>query len=127
MLPTCYLLRNCNQFYTGDKAEEFFLLTLNIAREHKLSTDEAYVLNNWGLELFRTGKREDAYKNFKISYDILIDQKFHKASYPLNNMAICEMFKGNFNQAIEFLSEAYYVNQSNYNNLQKFISWYTIK
>ena len=78
---------------------------------------EAYVYNNYGLELFRTCHLNDAYEKFKISYQILSDTKFHEASYPLNNMAVCEMFKGNYAQAVEYLTEGKYINQSIYAGL----------
>lgn len=117
MLPVCYLLRNCNQFYTGDKAKVFFDLALNISMKHGSLIDEAYVHNNYGLELFRTCHTDEAYEKFKLSYQILSDTKFHETSYPLNNMAVCEMFKGNYIQAVEYLTEGQYINQSIYAGL----------
>lgn len=117
MLPVCYLLRNCNQFYTGEEARSFFKLALDISVKHGSLIDEAYVHNNYGLELFRTYHLNDAYEKFKASYQILSDTKFHEASYPLNNMAVCEMFKGNYAQAVEYLTEGKYVNQSAYADL----------
>lgn len=117
MLSVCYLLRNCNQFYTGAKAREFFELALDISVKQGSLIDEAYVHNNYGLELFRTYYLSEAYEKFKISYQILSDTKFHEASYPLNNMAVCEMFKGNYTQAVEYLTEGHYLNQSIYAGL----------
>lgn len=117
MLSVCYLLRNCNQFYTGTEAREFFELALDISIKQDSLVDEAYVHNNYGLELFRTRHLNDAYEKFKISYHILSDTKFHESSYPLNNMAVCEMFKGNYTQAVEYLTEGNYVNQSIYAGL----------
>lgn len=117
MLPVCYLLRNGNQFYTGKKARDFFELALEISVKHGSLIDEAYVHNNYGLEKFRTYHIEEAYKEFKTSYHILSDTKFHETSYPLNNMAVCEMFKGNYTQAIEYLTEGKYINHSIYAGL----------
>lgn len=117
MLSVCYLLRNCNQFYTGAEAREFFELALDISVKQGSLIDKAYVHNNYGLELFRTRHLSEAYEKFKISYQILSDTKFHEASYPLNNMAVCEMFKGNYTQAVEYLTEGNYVNQSIYAGL----------
>lgn len=117
MLSVCYLLRNCNQFYTGTEARKFFELALDISMKQGSLVDEAYVYNNYGLELFRTCHLNDAYEKFKISYQILSDTKFHEASYPLNNMAVCEMFKGNYAQAVEYLTEGKYINQSIYAGL----------
>ena len=117
MLSVCYLLRNCNQFYTGTEARKFFELALDISKKQDSLVDEAYVHNNYGLELFRTRHLNDAYEKFKISYNILSDTKFHESSYPLNNMAVCEMFKGNYTQAVEYLTEGNYVNQSIYAGL----------
>lgn len=117
MLSVCYLLRNCNQFYTGEQAKDFFDLALDISIKHGSLIDEAYVHNNLGLELFRTYRTKEAYDKFKKSYLILSDTKFHETSYPLNNMAVCEMFKENYAQAIEYLIEGKYINQSIYAGL----------
>ena len=117
MLPVCYLLRNCNQFYTGDTAKKFFDLALKIATNKGSLIDEAYVHNNYGLELFRTNQQDSAYTKFETAYQILLDNKYHEAAYPLNNMAVCEMFKGNYSQAVEYLTEAKYLNQSLYASL----------
>lgn len=117
MLPVCNLLRNCNQFYTGEKAEEFFKLAKEIAIEQESYIDVAYVENNYGLELFRTGNKDDAFRQFSLSYRELQDLKYHEAAYPLNNMAVYEIFKDNYSEALEYLLEAKYVNQSLYADL----------
>ena len=117
MLSVCYLLRNCNQFYTGKKAKEFFMLALKIAIEKGTPADEGYVHNNYGLELFRTGHHSDAYAKFFKSYDILKETKYHESAYPLNNLAVCKIFKSEYEQAVEYLMEAQYVNQSIYAGL----------
>lgn len=117
MLSVSYLLRNCNQFYTGDVAKQFFELALDISIKHGSQIDEAYVHNNYGLEFFRTNYIDEAYEKFKTSYRILSDTKFHEMAYPLNNMAVCEMFRGNYTQAIEYLTEGKYINQSIYAGL----------
>lgn len=117
MMPVCNLLRNCNQFYTGAKAEEFFSLARNIANAQGALIDVAYVDNNYGLELFRTGKKGEAFQQFLLSYKSLCNLKYHEAAYPLNNMAVCEMFNKKYTDALEYLLEAKYVNQSLYADL----------
>lgn len=117
MMSVCNLLRNCNQFYTGEKAKEFFCLAKDIATDQEAFIDVAYVDNNYGLELFRTGNKESAFEQFSNSYKTLRDLKYHEAAYPLNNMAVYEMFKTNYSDALEYLLEAKYVNQSLYADL----------
>lgn len=117
MLPVCYLLRNCNQFYTGEKADEFFNLALKIAVNYGTKIDEAYVHNNYALELFRTYYLDKAYSHFKDAYEILSEIKFHESTYPLNNMAVYEIFNKNYNKAIDYLNEAKYTNHSIYAGL----------
>lgn len=117
MMPVCYLLRNCNQFYRGEAAKEYFDLALKIAIEFKSPIDISYVKNNYGLELFRNGKFGEAYEKFEEAYKSLKDFKIHEASYPLNNMAVCCIFYGEYDKAVEYLSEAKYLNQSIYAGL----------
>lgn len=117
MISVCNLLRNCNQFYTGLQAKEFFMLAKDIANTQGALVDVAYVDNNYGLELFRTGDKEGAFNQFSLSYESLRDLKYHEAAYPLNNMAVCEIFKGKYTDALEYLLEAKYVNQSLYADL----------
>ena len=117
MMPICNLLRNCNQFYTGKKADAFFELAKEIAIQNNALVDVAYVNNNYALELFRTGNKRKAFEKFELSYKTLRDLKYHEAAYPLNNMAVCEMFKNNYSDALDYLLEAKYVNQSLYADL----------
>lgn len=117
MMSVCYLLRNCNQFYRGEAAKEFFDLALKIATESDSPIDISYVKNNYGLELFRNGKFGEAYDKFEDAYETLKDFKIHEASYPLNNMAVYYIFQGKYDKAVEHLLEAKYLNQSIYAGL----------
>lgn len=117
MMPVCYLLRNCNQFYRGETAKKYFDLALKIATESESPVDISYVNNNYGLELFRNGKFDEANKKFEDSYNTLKDFKIHETSYPLNNMAVYSIFHNEYEKAIGYLLEAKYLNQSIYAGL----------
>ena len=117
MMSVCYLLRNCNQFYTGNSALYFFNKAIEIAKENNSNVDIAYVYNNMGLELFRTGNYDKAYDKFFSSFEILSEDKIHESSYPLNNMAVYEMFNGDYSKALSYLLDAKYINQSIYAGL----------
>lgn len=117
MMSVCYLLRNCNQFYRGEAAKEYFDLALKIATEAESPIDISYVNNNYGLELFRNGDFGKAYDKFEASYEILKEFKIHEASYPLNNMAVYFIFCGEYDTAMDYLLEAKYLNQSIYAGL----------
>ncbi len=117
LLSVCFLLRNCNQFYTGATALAFFNKAIKIAEENHSPIDKAYVLNNLGLEYFRTGDYDIANKKFENSYNILYNNKIHECSYPLNNIAVYKMFQGNYSEALTYLLDAQYLNQSIYASL----------
>lgn len=110
----CALLRNCMNYYKHEDAESYFEGALAIAQSINSEIDIAFVLNNRGFTYLKNGRVSDAKEDFEKAIKILQNTKFHESSYPLVNLALCNMFESSFESALSILYEAYLWNQSPY-------------
>lgn len=115
-LMSCHLLRNCMNFYKHDDAKWYYDTATNIAVSYNSNVDIAFVLNNKSFVDLKNGNIENAYEGFKRSKEILDTTKIHETSYPLVNMALCKLFKKQYDRAKELLLEALIWNHSPYIN-----------
>lgn len=115
-LITCHLLRNCMNFYKHDDSEWYYDTAIKIAESFNSNIDIAFVLNNKSFVDLKNGKTKNLYEHFKKSKEILETTKIHETSYPLVNMALCNLFEENYECAKELLLEALIWNRSPYLN-----------
>lgn len=108
------ILKCCYNFYFNEDALELMKMAELIADKFQMITEKAFILNNKGFEYIRQNNNNKGMECFKKSYDILIKTKQHEAAYALNNIGICQMFKGNYNGAILSFKEALLYQKSYY-------------
>lgn len=108
------LLRNCANFYHGDKALNFLNIAEQIAIQHNNIVDIAFVKNSKGFEHFRQNNLAHARENFKLATLNLNEIKMHETAYSLNNEAICLMINKEYENANELFNRALFVNRSKY-------------
>ena len=77
-----------------------------IARKCNNKIESAYILHNKGFEYIRQNREKKALDSFYKSLKILENTKRHEAAYCLNNIAVCKMFKGNYQEAVDYLKKA---------------------
>lgn len=100
------ILRNCWAYCTGAEAIHYLNIALAISQENNNDIEIAYTYNNLGLEYARAWELEKATDYYKEALILLENTKCHEISYPLNNMAACEMLKKNYQTALDYLLEA---------------------
>ena len=114
-LTSCSLLRNCMNYYKhNDDAKWYFEKAEEIAIKYNSPIDIAFVKNNSSFVDLKNGNFDKAYIGFCEAKNILENTKIHESSYPLVNMALCEIFKKNYEEAKEYLLEALVWNRSIY-------------
>lgn len=100
------ILRNCWAYCTGTEAIHYLDTALAISQKNNNDIEIAYTYNNLGLEYARDWKLEKAVDSYNDALNLLENTKRHEKSYPLNNMAVCEMLKKNYQLALDYLLEA---------------------
>ncbi len=111
------ILKCCYNFYFNQDALKLMEMAEMIANNLQMATEKAFILNNKGFEYIRQNNNEEGMDCFKKAYDILIKTKQHEAAYALNNIGICQMFNGNYNEAILSFKEALLYQKSYYLHL----------
>lgn len=100
------LLKSCYDYYYNNDALQLFEIGEMIAQKCNDKIENAYILHNKGFEYIRQNKEKEALDSFYKSFKILENVKRHEAAYCLNNIAVCKMFKGNYQEAIDHLKMA---------------------
>lgn len=100
------ILRDCWAYCTGKEAINYLDIALGLSRENNNDIEIAYTYNNLGLEYARAWKLEKAIDSYNEALTLLENTKRHETSYPLNNIAACEMLKRNYQTALDYLLEA---------------------
>lgn len=100
------ILRNCWTYCTGEEAIKYLKIALEEAEKEKNIIDTAYTYNNLGLEYIRGWQLNEAKQVYSQSLHLLENTKKHETSYPLNNLAVCEMLNQNYQLALDYLIEA---------------------
>lgn len=108
------ILKCCYNFYFNQDALTLMEMAERIADKFQMITEKASILNNKGFEYIRQNNNEMGMDYFKKAYEILIKTKQHEAAYALNNIGICQMFKGDYNGAILSFKDALLYQKSNY-------------
>lgn len=100
------ILRNCWAYCTGTEAIDYLYIALEISKKNNNDIEIAYTYNNLGLEYVRSLELEKAVEAYNEALILLENTKRHESSYPLNNLAACEMLKKNYQVALDYLLEA---------------------
>ena len=100
------ILRNCWAYCTGMEAINYLNIALVISQKNNNDIEIAYTYNNLGLEYVRGWELEKAVESYNEALTFLENTKRHETSYPLNNLAACEMLKKNYQVALDYLLEA---------------------
>lgn len=100
------LLKSCYDYYYNNDALQLFDIAEMIARKCNNKIESAYILHNKGFEYIRQNREKEALDSFYKSLKILENTKRHEAAYCLNNIAVCKMFKGNYQEAVDYLKKA---------------------
>lgn len=100
------LLKSCYDYYFNEKALKLFDLAELIAEKCDDKIEKAYILHNKGFEFIRQNRENEALDSFYKSFKILENTKRHEAAYSLNNIAVCKMFNGCYQEAIDDLKKA---------------------
>lgn len=100
------ILRNCWAYCTGTEAIHYLNIALAISQKTNNDIEIAYTYNNLGLEYARNWELEKAVDAYNKALTLLNNTKHHETSYPLNNLAACEMLKRNYQTALDYLLEA---------------------
>ena len=107
-------MRGCHNFLDNTTA-------LNILQEaiEKLGdeVEKAFVKNTRGFVLVKINRLCDAEKEFYEASKIIRRLRIHEFSYAANNLALCYMLVGKYNQAKKILLEALLWNKTNYGSL----------
>ena len=108
------ILKCCYNFFFNQDSLKLMQMAEHIAEHLQMITEQAFILNNKGLEYIRQDDITNGINNFKRAYDILIKTKQHEAAYALNNIGICQMLNGDFGGAILSFKEASLYQKSYY-------------
>lgn len=100
------ILRNCWAYCTGSEALHYLDIALEISQNTNDDIEVAYTYNNFGLEYARKWDLTKAVDCYNNALKLLENTKSHETSYPLNNLAVCEMLRGNYSIALDYLLEA---------------------
>lgn len=100
------ILRNCWAYCTGPEAIHYLDIALEISNKNNDDIEVAYTYNNLGLEYARKWDLTKAVDYYHKALKLLENTKSHEASYPLNNLAVCEMLRENYQSALDYLLEA---------------------
>lgn len=100
------ILRNCWAYCTGSEAIYYLNIALTISKRNRNDIEIAYTYNNLGLEYARAWELEKAVKSYNEAISLLENTKRHETSYPLNNIAACEMLRKNYQAALDYLFDA---------------------
>lgn len=100
------ILRNCWAYCAGTEAIHYLDIALAMSQKNSNDIEIAYTYNNLGLEYIRNWDLEKAMNSYNEALTLLENTKRHEISYPLNNMAACEMLKRNYQTALDYLLEA---------------------
>lgn len=109
-------LRNSIFFLSQDEALKLCKKAIDIAMIHNDPIEEAFSKNNYGYCFLKQNKIVEAQKNYTDSFIILSNLRIHETAYCLNNLAICDMFNGNYEEALHKLTEAAMISTSFYAN-----------
>lgn len=108
------LLKNCSNYYSGEKALNLLETALRISVENNDLVEIAFIKNNMGYEYFKLNDYETCKKLYKESINILSQTKIHESAYPLSNLAICHMINREYTEAITLINRALFWNCSTY-------------
>lgn len=108
------IYRTAMDYYRGEISKKYLLKALDIC--HSIQDDEelAKATHNLGFECFRCGEYDKALEYFQTCKNILENIKPHEISYCLNNIAVINMVKADYDSALDMLTEATFWNKSEY-------------
>lgn len=108
------MLKNCSNYYTGDEALTLLEKSMEISIKNNDLIETAFVKNNMGYEYFKMNNYDECIKLYTESIDILSQTRIHESAYPLSNLAVCYMVKGEYDDAITLINRAHFWNCSDY-------------
>lgn len=108
------LLKNCSNYYSGQKALHLLEIALRISKENNDLVETAFIINNMGYEYFKLNDFETCQKLYKESIEVLSQTKVHESAYPLSNLAVCYMINNEYDEAITLINRALFWNCSTY-------------
>ena len=109
-------LRNSLFFLPLDKSTALCKKAIHISEEHNDFINIAFAKNNYAYCLIKQNKINDAMKYYNESCNILSNFRIHETAYCLNNIAVCYMLNGHYEEALCKLTEAALVSTSFYAN-----------
>lgn len=109
-------LRNSVFFLPIDDALKLCRKAIEIAMFYNDNIEEAFAKNNYGYCFIKQNDIVEAKRNYNDSYKILSNLRIHETAYCLNNLAVCDMFNRNYEDALHKLIEAAMVSTSFYAN-----------
>lgn len=109
-------LRNSLFFFSAEKATLLCEKAIRISEEHNDFINVAFAKNNYAYYLIKKNKIKDAMKCYNEACNILSNFRIHETAYCLNNIAVCNMLNGNYEEALCKLTEAALVSTSFYAN-----------
>ncbi len=117
-LPKCLsgFLRNSLFFLPLDEASDLCQKAIYLSEKHDDFVNIAFAKNNYAYCLIKQNNIKKA-KNYYIeAYNMLSNFRVHETAYCLNNIAVCNMFEENYEEALRALTKAALVSTSFYAN-----------
>lgn len=104
-------------YYEGETSVMYLNKGLTIAQKFNDIRTCGKIYNNIGFEKLRCGEYLEAEKCFKSSISTLSQCQPHEQAYPYNNLAILNMINGEYENALDNISESLFWNKSEYLSL----------
>lgn len=113
-LPYARLLSTSAEFYRGGQAQHDLNKAMEIALEHHDIALQGSIRTNQGFDHFWQGHLKTAAKLSIEAIRLLAQCRPHEISYPLNNLANCQIMMGKFEKALNTIERALLWNRSSY-------------
>ena len=109
-------LRNSIFFLSLDEASKLCLKAISISECHNDYINKAFAQNNYAYCLIKRNKIKEAKSIYFKAYNVLSNFLIHETAYCLNNIAVCDMFSGDYEKALNNLTKAAMISTSFYAN-----------
>ncbi len=111
------IYQSAMDYYEGEKSKYYLQKGLDVALAFEDVRTYGKILNNIGFELLRCGEYQESENYFKKCISTLSQCQPHEQAYPFNNLAVLNMINGEYDKALDNISESLFWNKSEYLSL----------